>query len=148
MSNAAARSDRSSQPSTPDRDARLRLAGEYFSDRSIKQAPSKHPYLRTPEPNQLIESPNMPIAAGWSDRARAMALKTVSDWLRLHLQIWVALLATANGQVRERASDERRRKAERGGFGTPHSRGVSETVLGVSGAQFPGTRGLGGSSAR
>ena len=58
ISNAAARSDRSSQPSTPDRDARLRLAGEYFPDRSTKQVSPKHSYLRTPEPNQLIESPN------------------------------------------------------------------------------------------
>ena len=58
MSRAAARFDRSSQPSTPDRDARLRLAGEYFPDRSTKQVSPKHSYLRTPEPNQLIESPN------------------------------------------------------------------------------------------
>ena len=73
-----------------------------------------------------------PIAAGWSDRARAMAFQTVPGWLWLRLQTWVAL-ATANGQARERASDERRRKAERGGVGTPHSRGASVTaLLGVS----------------
>ena len=78
-----------------------------------------------------MDGSDSPIAVGWSDRARAMALKTVSDWLRLHLQIWVAL-ATANGQARKRASDERRRKAECGGVGTPHSRGVPETVLGIS----------------
>ena len=72
-----------------------------------------------------------PMAVGWSDRARAMTFKTVSDWLRLRQQIWVAL-ATANCQARERASDERRRKAERGDVGTPHSRGVSGTILGVS----------------
>ena len=39
------------------------------------------------------------MAIGWSDRARVMTLKTVSDWLRLRLQTWVAL-ATANGQTR------------------------------------------------
>ena len=80
---------------------------------------------------RVTDGSDSPIAVGWSDRARAMALKTVSDWLRLRLQIRVAL-ATANGQARERASDERRRKAERGGVGTPHLRGVSGTVLGVS----------------
>ena len=45
------------------------------------------------------------------------------------LQIWV-VLATANGQVREWAGDERRRKAEHGGIGTPYSRGASGTVIG------------------
>ena len=81
---------------------------------------------------RVADGSDSPIAVGWLDRARAMALRTVSDWLQLHLQIWVAL-ATANGQARKRASDERRRKAERGGVGTPHSsRGVSGTVLGVS----------------
>ena len=82
-----------------------------------------------------------PIAVGWPDRVRAMALKTVPDWLRLRLKIWVAL-ATANGQARERASDERMRKAERGGVGTPRSRGVSGTVLEV------GVNGLGSISWR
>ena len=80
---------------------------------------------------RVTDGSDSPIAAGWSDRARAMALQTVPDWLWLRLQTWVAL-ATANGQARERASDERRRKAERGGVGTPHSRGASGTVLGVS----------------
>ena len=79
----------------------------------------------------VIDGSDSPITVGWSDRARAMTFKTVSDWLRLRLQIWVAL-ATANGQARERASDGRRRKAECGGVGTPHSRGVSGTVLEVS----------------
>ena len=54
------------------------------------------------------------MAIGWSDRARVMTLKTVSDWLRLRLRTWVAL-ATANGQTRVRVGDERRRKAEHGG---------------------------------
>ena len=80
---------------------------------------------------RVTDGSNSPIATGWSDRARAMALKAVPDWLRFCLQIWVAL-ATANGQARERASDERRRKAERGGVGTPHSLGASVIVLGVS----------------
>ena len=48
--------------------------------------------------------------------------------LRLRLQTWVAL-ATANGQAHERASDERRRNGERGGVGTPHSRGAYVTAL-------------------
>ena len=55
----------------------------------------------------------------------------VSDWLWLRLQTWVALV-TANGQACERASDEKRRKAERGGVGTPHSLGASVIALGVS----------------
>ena len=90
------------------------------------------------------------MAVGWSDRGRVVALKTVSDWLRLRLQILVAL-ATANGQAREMASDERRRKAERAGVGTPHSRDVSGTIFGVSANELgsiPGARALGGSSAR
>ena len=57
--------------------------------------------------------------------------KTVSDWLRLRVQILEAL-AAANGQARETASDERRRKAERGGVGVLHLRGVLGTVLGVT----------------
>ena len=81
---------------------------------------------------RVTDGSGSPIAHGWSDRARTMAFQTVPGWLWLRLQTWVAL-ATANGQARERASDERRRKAERGGVGTPHSsRGVSGTVLGVS----------------
>ena len=69
---------------------------------------------------RVTDGSDSPVAAGRLDRARVMALKTVPGWLRLHLQIWVAP-ATANGQARERASDERGRKAERGGVGTPHS---------------------------
>ena len=80
---------------------------------------------------RVTDGSDSPRAVGWSDRARAITLKTVSGWLRLRLQIWVAL-ATANGQARQRVSDERRRKAERGGVGTPHSRGVSGTVRGAS----------------
>ena len=41
-------------------------------------------------------------------------------------------LATANGQAREWAGDERRRRAEHGGVGTPHSRGASGKALGAS----------------
>ena len=48
-----------------------------------------------------------PVAVGWSDRAMAMTLQTVPDWLWLRLQTWVAL-ATANGQARETRDGERR----------------------------------------
>ena len=80
---------------------------------------------------RVTDGSDSPVAVGWSDRARAMTLQTVPDWLWLRLQTWVAP-ATANGQARERASDESRRNGERGGVGTPHSRGASVTIIGAS----------------
>ena len=50
---------------------------------------------------------------------------------RLFRVDWVAL-ATANGKRCEWAGYERRRKAEHGGVGTPHSRDASEMVIGSS----------------
>ena len=43
----------------------------------------------------------------------AVALQLLPVWLRVRRQTWVAL-ATANGQARECAGDERRRRAEHG----------------------------------
>ena len=60
-----------------------------------------------------------------------VALQPLPGWLRLRLKTWVAL-ATANGQAREWAGDERRRKAEHGGVGTPNSWGASGFVPEVS----------------
>ena len=62
------------------------------------------PRHRAPLPRRVADGSDSPIAVGWSDRARAMAFKTLPDWLWLRLQTWVAF-ATANGQALERASD-------------------------------------------
>ena len=37
----------------------------------------------------VADGSDPPMAIGWSDRARVMALKTMSGWLRLRLQTWV-----------------------------------------------------------
>ena len=49
---------------------------------------------------RVTDGADSPAAAGWSDRARAVALKPLPGWFRLRLQTWVAL-ATTNGQARE-----------------------------------------------
>ena len=48
----------------------------------------------------VTDGADSPAAAGWSDRARAVALKPQPGWFQLRLQTWVAL-ATTNGQARE-----------------------------------------------
>ena len=65
MSRAAARFNRSFQTSTPDRDARLRLAGENSLDRGAPGTNSSAPlsvhaptFAKDHIPDQLIESPN------------------------------------------------------------------------------------------
>ena len=78
----------------------------------------------------VTDGADSPAAAGSSDRAKAVALQPLPGWWRLRLQTWVAL-ATANGRTCEWAGDERRRKVEHGGVGTPHSRGAPGTVLGI-----------------
>ena len=49
---------------------------------------------------RVADGADSPAAVGWSDRARAVALKPLPGWFRLRLQTWVAL-ATTNGQARE-----------------------------------------------
>ena len=65
---------------------------------------------------RVTDDAGSPVAVGWSDRVRAMAFQLMPGRLRLRLQTWVAL-ATANGQARGWAGDERRRRAEHGGVG-------------------------------
>ena len=48
----------------------------------------------------VTDGADSPAAAGWSDHARTVALKSQPGWFRLRLQTWVAL-ATTNGQARE-----------------------------------------------
>ena len=57
---------------------------------------------------------------------------TATGLVRLRVQTWMALMATANGQAREEESDERRRKAEHGGTGTSHSRTAPGTIRAIS----------------
>ena len=79
----------------------------------------------------VTDGADSPAAVGPSDRAKAVALQPLPGWWRLRLNTWVAL-ATANGQAREWAGDERRRKkAEHGGIRTPHSWCALGTVLGI-----------------
>ena len=59
---------------------------------------------------RVTDGSDSPVAVGWSDRAIAMTLETVPDWLWLRLKTWVAL-ATANGQARETRDGERREEA-------------------------------------
>ena len=49
---------------------------------------------------RATDGSDSPVAVGWSERARAMALQTVTGWLWLRLRTWVAL-ATAIGQACE-----------------------------------------------
>ena len=109
-----------------------RLSRSLRSSRFSRTGVSQHHTMAGGDVRGTVtDGSDSPVAIGWSDRARAMTLQTVPVWLWLRLQTRVAL-ATAYGQARERASDERRRKGERGGVGTPHSRGASGTVLGTS----------------
>ena len=100
---------------------------------------------------RVTDGSDSPIAVGWSDRARAMAFQTVPGWLWLRLQTWVAL-ATAKIAKRMRGRATRggeRRNAAVSGHRIRMAR--LEPPLGsarTSWAQFPGARGLGGSSAR
>ena len=109
-----------------------RLSRSLRSSRFSRTGVSQHHTMAGGDVRGTVtDGSDSPVAVGWSDRARAMTLQTVSVWLWLRLQTRVAL-ASANGQARERASDERGRKGERGGVGKPHSRGASGTVLGIS----------------
>ena len=82
---------------------------------------------------RITDGADSPAAAGSSDRAKALALQLLPGWRRLRLQTWVALASGHLLRMVKRCKwvgDERRRKAENGGVGTSHSRGVSGMVIG------------------